>query len=135
MRYLNKTELKISSRFLFLSMAMIVLKQDMNHIKNGDFKIKKPYLLLLEEMLKIATNERRQLRQIMKKHQLQVLCLRKSEWFTTFLFLSSQHEERRSYFNPRIQKNVENIMYGLLKKALNGESDARSNFARRLINL
>lgn len=118
MRYLNEEELQLASRFLFLSMAIVVIQQDVQHIQKGAFKIKEPYIDLLEKMITDATNERKQLRQTMKKKSLQVVTLNKNDSFSSFLFLCQNREEKRNYFNPAIRKKVEAILQELMHKAL-----------------
>ncbi|QDP39751.1 hypothetical protein [Radiobacillus deserti] len=118
MRYLNQEEFELASRFLFLSMAILVIRQDINQFKRGVFKIKEPYLELLEEMEQIATTERRALRQRMQRMQLQVVTSTKNDSFTSFLFICKGREEERNYFNPAIRKKVEIILKELMKKAL-----------------
>ncbi|RKQ31301.1 hypothetical protein [Oceanobacillus halophilus] len=118
MRYLNDEELQIATRFLFLSMAIVVLKQDIIYMQNGKFKIKEPYIELLEKMISMAINERRQLRKIMMRKNIQVVNLNKNDSFSSFLFTCQGREEKRNYFNPAIRKKVEIIIQNLMKKAL-----------------
>ncbi|WP_404451694.1 hypothetical protein LG329_15340 [Virgibacillus necropolis] len=118
MRYLNEEELQVASRFLFLSMAIVVIQQDVQHVQKGAFKIKEPYTQLLEKMISEATNERRQLRQTMQKKNIKVVTLNKNDSFSSFLFLCQSREEKRNYFNPAIRKKVEVILQELMHKAL-----------------
>ncbi|SFA81874.1 hypothetical protein SAMN04488072_10294 [Lentibacillus halodurans] len=118
MRYLNDEELQLASRFLFLSMAMVVIQQDMQRIRQGTFKIKEPYITLLEKMNTEAVNERRELRKIMKDKKIQVITLNKNDSFSSYLFLCRGREEKRNYFNPAIRKKVEAIIQELMQKAL-----------------
>lgn len=117
MRYLSKQELQIASRFLFLSMAIIVLRQDINHIRNGPFKIKDPYITLLEHMLTVALNERKILRKQMRNQHMQVLLTSRNDSFSSYLFICHGREEQRHYFNPVIRKKVEHIIKQLMFKA------------------
>ncbi len=122
MRYLTEDELRVASRFLFLSMAMVVIGQDKEHIQKGAFKIKQPYLALLETMRAEATIERRQLRKTMEDKKIKVVSLHKNESFSSFLFLCQGREEKRNYFNPAIRKKVEAIIRELMSKALDQDS-------------
>lgn len=117
MRYLTEIELNVASRFLFLSMAMVVIEQDIKHIQNGAFKIKEPYLNLLNQMVSEATNERRQLRKMMKDKNIQVVPLNKNDTFSSYLFVCQGREEKRNYFNPAIRKKVEAIIQEFVQKA------------------
>lgn len=116
MRYLHAEELQIASRFLFLSMAITVIEQDINHIETGHFKIKEPYLDLLQKMTSEAKDERRQLRKQMYDRNLKVTRLQKRDLFTSFLFTCQGREEERTYFNPAIRNKVKNIIFELVEK-------------------
>jgi len=119
MRYLSEEDQELASRYLFLSMALTVISQDIQSIENGSFKIKEPYLELLRKMEHKGKVERQNLRQIMKNKQLQVIYLNKNESFCSYLFVAQGYEEKRNYFIPAIRKNVENIVYELMRKVLN----------------
>src|SRR5690554_756767 len=119
MRYLHEEELKTASRYLFLSMAIIVIDKDIEHIEKGPFKIKETYLNLLNNMTTIAKNERRILRKKMYDNKISVVPTEKNDTFTTYLFLARGYEEEKRYFNPAIRKNVEKIYKELIVGALN----------------
>ncbi|WP_373895663.1 hypothetical protein [Virgibacillus sp. CBA3643] len=117
MRYFTDEELRVASRFLFLSMAITVINQDVEHIQAGAFKIKEPYVELLENMVSEATNERRELQKIMKHKHIKVTAGNRNESFSSFLFLCKGREEIRNYFNPVIRNKVEAIIHELMVKA------------------
>ena len=127
MRYLNEDELQIATRFLFLSMAIVVLNQDINHIRNGNFKINEPYLELIERMTILARKERRKIHKIMQDKKMQVIHLNKNDSFSSFLFLCQGREEKRNYFNPAIRKKVEEVIRNLMEKALQSIQDSAVN--------
>jgi len=116
MRYLSEEELAIATRFLFISMAITVLEQDMKHVQDGPFKIKEPYLELLEQMLAAAKTERKQLRKSMQDQKIRISPLNRNESFTSYLFIAGRREEQRNYFNPAIRKHVEAIIRELMLK-------------------
>ena len=118
MRYLEDEDSKVAVRFLFLSMAMIVIEQDMKHVETGPFKIKEPYLQLLKSMMQIASSERKQLRKTMLEKSMHVVRLHKNESFSTFLLVCNGLEEKRNFFNPAIRMKVEDILQELMDKAL-----------------
>lgn len=128
MRYLNDEELEAGSRFLFLSMALIVMQQDIRTIETGSFKIKEPYMKLLDNMMKEATNERRKLRSVMKKQDIKVVTLDQNDSFSSYLFICQGREEMRHYFNPAIRKKVEAILGELMHRAQQpSQSSASAN--------
>ncbi|MCF3942048.1 hypothetical protein [Oceanobacillus alkalisoli] len=110
MRFITEEEYAIASRFLFLSMAIVVIRQDIRHVGEGAFKIKTPYLELFKKMESLALEERRGLRIKMKKQNIEVITLNKNDSFSSFLYLCQGREEKRNYFNPSIRKKVELII-------------------------
>ncbi len=118
MRYLTETEWKLASRFLFLSMALQVIKQDLSRLeKEHPFKINEPYVALLHQMEKNATKERQHLRKDMYQMKLQVIPLERKDSFSSYLFICKGKEEKRNYFNPAIRKKVETILEELIHHA------------------
>ncbi|ARI78074.1 hypothetical protein [Halobacillus mangrovi] len=117
MRYLKQKELDLASRYLFLSMAIAVIRQDRKHFEQGKFKIKEPYMELLGKMELEAREERKHLRLQMDRQKLQVVESGRNDSFTSFLFLAHGYEEKRNYFNPAIRKKVELILFELMRKS------------------
>lgn len=117
MRYLSKEEIAITTRFLFISMAIIVIEQDLRHMEDGPFKIKEPYVQLLHQMNLAAQRERKQLRKQMSEKNLQVIRGERTRFFSTFILIAEQKQEEKSYFNPAIRKHVEMILRELMQVA------------------
>lgn len=114
MRHIAEEDYQLMSRFLFLSMAIVVMEQDMHHFQQGIFKIKEPYIKLLGQMLVEAKQQRKQLRQTMNNGNMHVSILNQNDSFSSYLFRSKGLEEKRNYFNPAIRKKVEGIMQDLM---------------------
>lgn len=127
MRYLKADEIKIASRFLFLSMAITVLELDLQHVQRGKFKIKEPYIEAIERMISLALEERRKLRKEMHKRKLSVHQIRKDDLFTSYLFICNRREEERTYFNPVLRRKVKEIIYQLLREIPQQKGDRRPN--------
>lgn len=116
MRFLTEEEYMITSRFLFLSMAIITIRQDIKHVEQGTFKIKDPYTNQLHIIESQSLAERKELRREMKKQEMDVITLHKNDSFSSFLFLCQGREEKRNFFNPAMRKKVEAIIQEQLFK-------------------
>ncbi|WP_309245504.1 hypothetical protein [Virgibacillus proomii] len=123
MRYLNKEELTIASRFLFLSMTIIVIQQDIHRFQNSELKLKDAYIGVLKNMEEKALQERRQLRKVMLQKQIKVMKLDRNDSFSSYLFLCQGREEKRNYFNPAIRQKVKAIFLELMQKSLLPDQD------------
>lgn len=119
MHYLTDSEYQLGSRFLFLSMAIVVIERDLTFFESGkNIKIKEPYTELLRIMKSRAVAERQQLRKYMANEKLKVIQLEKTDTFSSYLYICHGKEEKRNYFNPAIRKKVEKIIRELMSNAL-----------------
>ncbi|WP_101843438.1 hypothetical protein [Halobacillus sp. Marseille-P3879] len=132
MRQLKKNELETALRYLFLSMAIVVIRQDRKHFQLGEFKIKEPYMELLGKMELTAREERKALRAQMDAQKIQVIEAGRNESFTSFLFLAHGYEEKRNYFNPAIRKKVETIILELMHSSLRQRHSVELNSSNDL---
>src|SRR5690625_221982 len=98
---------EVAIRYLFLDMAMILIKKDIQNIENGPFKIKEPYISLLEQMHTVATDERRKLKKIMYDNKVSVHKLGSENGYTTYKFIHDGIHKQYNYNNQVIKLNVE----------------------------
>ncbi|RDU35644.1 hypothetical protein DRW41_17395 [Neobacillus piezotolerans] len=110
---------------IYLPMVLTVLNRDLSVIQASPFKLRKPYLELVEETMKAVQKELAGVKAYMKTHQLKVMETKRDDAFTMFLFLYKGYEEYHNYFNPRIRNKVQELMeYYLIGRHLSrpGES-------------
>ncbi|MBO1005018.1 hypothetical protein ACFSKI_00240 [Pseudogracilibacillus auburnensis] len=112
-----QNDLKIAYRYLFINLAIKNLELDLQYVKNGPFKIKAPYIELMERMISKAINERRKLKGIMYKRKIQVNYLHKKGLFTTYQVVSNAGEKEVPFINQVIKKYVEEIIEKLIKES------------------
>ncbi|MDR7001352.1 hypothetical protein [Neobacillus niacini] len=100
----------IMEKAIYLPMVLIILNRDLTVVKESPFKLKKPYLELIEETMKEVQRELAEVKQYMKKNKLQVTETKRDDAFTMYLFLYKGYEESHSYFNPRIRNKVQELI-------------------------
>jgi hypothetical protein len=100
----------IMEKAIYLPMVLIILNRDLTIVETSPFKLKKPYLELIEETLKVIQKELVEVKQYMKKNNLQVIESKRDDAFTTYKFLYKGYEESHNYFNPRIRNKVQELM-------------------------
>ncbi|KAF0818034.1 YhjD [Bacillus sp. ZZV12-4809] len=111
----------IMEQAIYLPMVLTVLNRDSIVINKSPFKLKQPYLDLVEETMKVIQSELSEVKRYMNKNQLKVQEIKRDEAFTMFMFLYKGYEEHHNYFNPRIRNKVQELMtYYLLKRSLPG---------------
>lgn len=109
----------IMEKAIYLPMVLIILNRDMTVINKSPFKLKKPYLELIEEAMKDIQKELAEAKRYMKQNNLGVIETNRDDAFTMYMFLYKGYEEHHNYFNPRIRNKVQELMaYYFLKKHL-----------------
>lgn len=107
----------IMEQAIYLPMVLVVLNRDLSVVENSPFKLKKPYLELIEETMKAVQKELAKVKSYLKKHNLKVEEIKRDDAFTMFLFIYQGYEEHHNYFNPRIRNKVQELMlYYLFKR-------------------
>lgn len=102
---------------IYLPMVLTVLTLDRTIIENSHFKLKQPYLDLIETTIKDIQKELYKVKRYMAKHNLKVEKIGHDDAFTMFLFLYKGYEEQHNYFNPRIRNKVQELLtYYLFKR-------------------
>ncbi|MBY0144842.1 hypothetical protein [Neobacillus niacini] len=100
----------IMEKAIYLPMVLIVLNRDLTVVEKSPFKLKKPYLELIEETMKSIQTELAEVKRYMKKNNLKVIETKRDDAFTMYMFLYKGYEEAHNYFNPRIRNKVQELM-------------------------
>ncbi|HLO12977.1 MAG TPA: hypothetical protein VK190_12285 [Pseudoneobacillus sp.] len=116
MTRIPETERDIIEKAIYLPMVLTVLNRDLIVFEKSPFKLRKPYLELVEDAMKSIQKELHEVKQFLRKNQIQVKEINRDESFTMFLFLYKGFEEKHSYFNPRIRNKVQELMEHYLFK-------------------
>ncbi|UAC49010.1 hypothetical protein K6959_03625 [Bacillus aquiflavi] len=105
---------------IYLPMVLTVLNRDLTVVENSPFKLRKPYLDLIDKTIKIVQTELYQVKHYMNKKNLKVKQINHDDSFTMFLFIYKGYEEQHNYFNPRIRNKVQELLeYYLFKRHYN----------------
>jgi hypothetical protein len=106
----------IMEQAIYLPMVLTILDRDLIVVEKSGFKLKKPYLELIEETMKVIQRELAVIKSYMKQNSLRVEKVKQDEAFTMYLFLYQGYEEQHNYFNPRIRNKVQELMIHYLFK-------------------
>jgi hypothetical protein len=100
----------ILEQAMYLPMLLTILERDRLLFEKGGFKLKTPYLNLIEETIKAVQKDLKETKMIMRKVGMKVEQLARDEAFTMFLFVYKGFEEQHNYFNPRIKNKVQGLL-------------------------
>ncbi|MGD6899363.1 hypothetical protein [Bacillus infantis] len=120
----------IMEQAIYLPMVLVVLNRDIGVINNSPFKLKKPYLNLIEDTMKFIQAELAGVKRYMKDNRLQVQEIKRDDAFTMFMFLYKGYEEHHNYFNPRIRNRVQELMEYYLFKRWTMQEESRLRLKR-----
>lgn len=107
----------ILEQAMYLPMLLTILERDRIIFDKAGFKLKEPYLQLIEETIKAVQNDLKEAKFAMSKGQMKVEQVARDEAFTMFLFIYKGFEEQHNYFIPRIRNKVQELLeFYLFKK-------------------
>ncbi|AST90520.1 hypothetical protein ACWE42_08870 [Sutcliffiella cohnii] len=120
MTRLSSKQISLFEQAIYLPLILIVLEKDLKHIESSPLKLKEPYTLFLEDVMKKVQIQLRDVKQTMKKENLRLQKLKQDDSFTLYAFLFDGYEEHHNYFNPRIRNKVNELLtYFFLQKDKN----------------
>lgn len=95
---------------IYLPMILIVLERDRALIETGSFKLKRPYLDLLERAIVQVQKALKETKIHMRRHQMKVLRGAADDTFTEYVFYHGGYENHRRYLNLRLRNRVEELI-------------------------
>lgn len=112
----------LMEKAIYLPMVLTILNRDFSVIDKSPFKLKQPYLDLVEETMKVIQKELKNVKRYMNKEKLNVQQISHDDAFTGFLFYYKGYEEQHNYFNPRIRNKVQELLSFYLYKRHNTQN-------------
>ncbi|MGX1265008.1 hypothetical protein RKD55_002812 [Rossellomorea marisflavi] len=110
---------------IYLPMVLTILNRDMQVVTSSPFKLKRPYLELIEETMKTIQAELARVRRYMRNNKMKVEKIQTDDAFTMYMFLYKGYEEHHNYFNPRLRNRVEELLrHYLFKRFLSPGKDS-----------
>ncbi|MGP7817857.1 hypothetical protein [Niallia sp. 01092] len=116
MTRIPEKERHIMEQAIYLPMLLTILNRDLLVIENSSFKLKQPYIELVEITMKTIQTELKKTKAYMKNHNMKIQETKRDDAFTMFLFLYNGYEEYHNYFNPRLRNKVQELLQFYLYK-------------------
>ncbi|MFJ7971786.1 hypothetical protein [Psychrobacillus sp. NPDC096389] len=95
---------------IYLPMVLTILEKDRIIFEQGPFKLKRPYVAMVEGAVKQVQIELKQTHIYMKRHSMKVLRGEGDDMFTEYVFFHGGYEEHRRYLNVRLRNRVEELL-------------------------
>ncbi|SLK42618.1 Uncharacterised protein [Mycobacteroides abscessus subsp. abscessus] len=117
MTRIPEIERDMMEKAIYLPMLLTILNRDLQVIKISNFKLKQPYIELIENTMKAVQSELKNTKNYMYKHAMKIQEVNRDDAFTMFLFIYNGYEEYHNYFNPRLRNKVQELLeYYLYKR-------------------
>lgn len=95
---------------IYYPLLISVLQQDQEHFKNGPFKLKSPYINLIDKVLTKVHNDFRENRIYLQRNKMEVARGENNGTFTEYIFVYNGIEDRRRYLNARLRNRTEELL-------------------------
>lgn len=106
---------------IYLPMLLKVLQRDLFIIEQSPFKLKKPYMNMIESTIHAVQKDLSGVKRYLRKNSMGVEQLKSDDIFTMYAFRYKGYEEHHNYFNPRLRNRVEELLDIYLKSENAGE--------------
>lgn len=95
---------------IYLPMILTILERDRESIEKGPFKLKGPYVKLIDGAVKRARAELNQTKIYLQRHNMKVIRNKMDDTFTEYLFIHAGYEDYRRYLNVRLRNRTEELL-------------------------
>ncbi|GKV69373.1 hypothetical protein NCCP2716_18710 [Sporosarcina sp. NCCP-2716] len=113
---LQKEEIANLEKMIYLPMLLTVLERDRLTIEQGNFKLKKPYLAIVEGAAQKVHRDLGNTAAYLKMHRMSVVRGKMDDIFTEYTFLHDSTEDRRRYLNVRLRNRTEELLTRYLRQ-------------------
>lgn len=95
---------------IYLPMVLIILERDRELFEKGPFKLKGPYVELVDEATKLVKAELKETTVYLRRHQMKVIRQQMDDTFTEYVFIHGGYEDHRRYLNVRLRNRTEELI-------------------------
>ncbi|KMY49590.1 hypothetical protein [Peribacillus loiseleuriae] len=95
---------------LYLPMLLKILERDKVLIEQGSFKIKSPYVDIVENAIKAVRKDLKIAGNYLRKEKMELEEIKRDADFTMYSFIYKGVEEHHTYFNPRLRNRTEELL-------------------------
>ncbi|WP_084243819.1 hypothetical protein [Planomicrobium okeanokoites] len=95
---------------IYLPFVLTILHKDREMIDTMPFKLKRPYLQMVDQAIKCAENDLRTTRIYMKRQQYRILKGKKDDLFTEYVFYYNGYEDHRKYMHFQLRNRTEELI-------------------------
>lgn len=110
MAYIPTEALPYFENMIYLPMVVVILEKDMKVVETSSFKLKGPYMKIVEEAVKIAQAELKKTTIYLRRNNMKVIRGKTDDTFTEYVFIHGGYEDHRRYLNVRLRNRTEELI-------------------------
>lgn len=95
---------------IYFPLLIVILERDLEAIEKGTFKLKGPYIKIIDTALKIIRSEQKESSIYMRRNSMKVIKGKNDGTFTEYAFYNGGYEDHRRYLNVRLRNRTEELM-------------------------
>ncbi|WWS90503.1 hypothetical protein V6B14_22025 (plasmid) [Sporosarcina psychrophila] len=95
---------------IYFPMIINILERDREVIETSSFKLKGPYIKIVESTLKIVRAELKETNNYARSKNMKLIKKGKDDTFTEYLFIHGGYEDIRRYMNIRLRNRTEELI-------------------------
>lgn len=110
--------------YIYLPMLLTIMERDRQLLEKVPFKLKSPYLNLLDETMNTVSSDLQTTALYLQEHKMRVIRHSTDELFTEYIFLHGGYQDMRRYLNVRLRNRSEELLNQYIRKLVNQNSSA-----------
>lgn len=95
---------------IYLPMLVIIFERDRHSFEKGPFKLKGPYVKLIDQANKLVQAELKDTSIYLRRHNMKLIRSQVDDTFTEYVFIYGGYEEHRRYLNVRLRNRTEELL-------------------------
>ncbi|MFD2705127.1 hypothetical protein [Salibacterium lacus] len=96
--------------YILLLLVKKVLEKDRELFEHGSFKVKDPYLSVIQEAMQLLHQDMRTIKTYMQKHQMRVQFEENDGMFSRYSYVCRGYEGTSSYLNANLKRQARRCM-------------------------
>lgn len=117
-RLMTKELILNFENMIYLPFVINILHKDRELVDGMPFKLKRPYLQLIDQAIKCAETDARNTRIYMKRNNYKILKEKQDNLFTEYVFYYNGYEDHRKYLHYQLRNRTEELIGMYLSMAM-----------------
>lgn len=108
--FISDENYQLMEQFIYLPLVIKILHQDYELIKNNPFKIKEPYLAIIDYARSLAEKDLFEVQQKLKKNRITVTKKGANEAFSLYEFTINGKTQAHSFYHPVMKNRTSELL-------------------------